>query len=358
MTDRELLHTISALSVEFGGERYVRGGGGNTSCKNGSTLWVKPSGLALSDMTPDGFVALSRERLDRLYDAVFPADAAGREGAVKDFMAGTVVPGSKGRPSVEAPLHNSFPQRFVVHTHPALVNGLTCGGAGEEACARLFPGALWLDFVEPGYTLSMKVREAMRAYEKRNGVMPEMLFLGNHGLFIAHDEAAGVRRLHGEVMGKVAAEVEKAGFSGEPARGPAPDAAVAAGVADRVRAVLKDDATAVSPGGWFKIPEGAASPDHIVYCRSYMFEGEPVAAALETYHGKHGYWPRVVAAPEGVFGFGPTQKVADLALELAWDAALVARYACAFGGMHYLEKRFIDFIEAWEVESYRQKQSR
>ena len=37
---------------------YVRGGGGNTSCKDAATLWVKPSGTTLAGMTPDTFVAV------------------------------------------------------------------------------------------------------------------------------------------------------------------------------------------------------------------------------------------------------------------------------------------------------------
>lgn len=41
------LQTITALSHEFGTADYVKGGGGNTSCKDETTLWVKPSGTTL-----------------------------------------------------------------------------------------------------------------------------------------------------------------------------------------------------------------------------------------------------------------------------------------------------------------------
>ena len=37
-----LLDTITQLSREFGSGEYVKAGGGNTSCKTGDTLWVKP----------------------------------------------------------------------------------------------------------------------------------------------------------------------------------------------------------------------------------------------------------------------------------------------------------------------------
>ena len=44
MSKMNEMDVIVELSHEFGGPAYVKGGGGNTSVKNESTLWVKPSG--------------------------------------------------------------------------------------------------------------------------------------------------------------------------------------------------------------------------------------------------------------------------------------------------------------------------
>ena len=41
-------------------------GGGNTSCKIGDRLYVKGSGTSLATMTPDGFVEMDREQLERV----------------------------------------------------------------------------------------------------------------------------------------------------------------------------------------------------------------------------------------------------------------------------------------------------
>ena len=66
--DKEvLLQQITELSHEFGTDDYVLGGGGNTSVKNDSTLWVKPSGIMLKDLTPDSFLAIDRNILAELY---------------------------------------------------------------------------------------------------------------------------------------------------------------------------------------------------------------------------------------------------------------------------------------------------
>ncbi len=355
MSETILLQTIADLSREFGATRYVRGGGGNSSCKTPDTLFIKPSGVTLLEMTPEKFLPLSRSILNELYDKDFPKTESERESAVVAFMTTTILPGRAGRPSVEAPLHNCFPQTFVVHTHPAVVNGMTCGNDGEGICKKLFPDALWMPPVEPGYILSLRVREVLREYEKAHGKPAEILFLANHGVFIAHDTAEGVRALYARVMDALERAVADAGLAGDPPAAPAPGAAEAAAFAAKVRETMGADAAEFAVAGRFAVPAGALSPDHIVYCKTALYEGDGSADSLRAFRAARGYWPRVVAAPAGVFGFGATAKVAALALELAWDAALVVRASGAFGGTKYLDDRLVKFIENWEVESYRQK---
>ena len=107
MKSTMLLEPLTALSREFGQTDYVFGGGGNTSAKNAETLWIKPSGTSLADMTPGTFVAIDREKLSALYTFTPPADTAERESAVKDMMMASRRPGSEARPSVET--HNKSP---------------------------------------------------------------------------------------------------------------------------------------------------------------------------------------------------------------------------------------------------------
>ena len=128
------LEQITQLSHEFGGNEYVIGGGGNTSVKDEKTLWVKPSGTTLSNITPSDFVALDREKIAEMYNIEPPSDTNAREALAKDTIAAAVLPSSTGRASVEAPLHNGLQYRYVGHTHAALVNGMTCAGKGAETC--------------------------------------------------------------------------------------------------------------------------------------------------------------------------------------------------------------------------------
>ena len=145
------LSTIKALSNYYGADsEFVLAGGGNTSCKDEKYLYVKPSGVSLAKITEKDFVKMERAILRECFSWNSFTDANEREARVKSLMAYAVAPGSSGRPSVEAPLHELMDFTFVVHLHPAMVNGMTCGKNGAEKCAELFPQALWVEYVDPG----------------------------------------------------------------------------------------------------------------------------------------------------------------------------------------------------------------
>ncbi len=350
------IEVITGLSHEFGTADYVKGGGGNTSVKNATTLWVKPSGTTLAGMTPGGFVALERRRIAELYAVAPPRDAAGRETLVKEIMQAAVRADSVGRPSVEAPLHDSFTATYVVHTHPPLVNGMTCGHTGAEIGRKLFPEALWMEYVDPGYTLCLRVRAALQRYAEAQGRQPAVVFIENHGVFVAGETATDIRRTYGNLMSRLGAHCVQAGVDQTLAIGPAPTAAAVRHVADALRVAGGGAPFCVRASGPFAVAAGPITPDHIVYMKSYPFCGEPTPAALAAFSQQHGYTPRVVATPGGVYGIGASEKAAALALELAQDGALVAQLARAFGGIRYLGDAARDFIDNWEVEAYRRKQ--
>lgn len=351
-----ILDTITRLSHTFGTADYVKAGGGNTSCKDGQTLWVKPSGTTLAGLKPETFVAMDRASLAKLYAAETPAEPAAREELVKDMMAAAVKPETPGRASVEAPLHDSISARYVVHTHPAAVNGLTCAVGGRAAAARLFPDALWVPYVDPGYTLCMVVRGAIAAYKAERGVEPALIFLENHGVFVAGDTEADICALYARVMDTLRGCYRAAGTDGPLPVGPLPPEADVARWRQALEEGLGGEAAAVVVSGRFDVGNGPISPDHIVYAKSYAFDGVVSADNLRAFRDVRGYAPRVVVTEGAVLGVGASEKNARLALELALDGALVKRLTRTFGGIQYLGDVSRGFIENWEVESYRSKQ--
>jgi rhamnose utilization protein RhaD (predicted bifunctional aldolase and dehydrogenase) len=346
------LETIVELSHEFGSEEYVKGGGGNTSVKNQSTLWVKPSGTTLSGLTTETFVAMNRKRINELYEVETPSNAALREELVKNLMA-DAVENDAGRPSVEAPLHNVFEAKFVVHTHPVLVNGLTCAKGGEAACKRMFPDALWVEYIDPGYTLCMEVRKRIEQYKTVNGKEPALLVLQNHGIFVSADTAERIRELYARFMDTLKSEYSKAGIPQTLAiceEPKSPDAET------RIRECFGADAAFIASSGLFVYASGPITPDHLVYSKAFPFLSELTERYIAAYKSERGYAPKVIVKGDRIYGIGTSQKNADLALELAQDGALVMQLAEAFGGINYMTDTQRKFIENWEVESYRQKQ--
>ena len=348
------LKTIVELSHEFGTTDYVKGGGGNTSVKDETTLWVKPSGTTLGDLTEETFVALNRDKVNELFEVETPAESAAREELVKNLMA-EAVENEAGRPSVEAPLHNILNLRFVVHTHPPLINGLTCAKGGVAAAKRLFPDALWVEYIDAGYTLSMELKGRIEQYTLERGKGPEVILLKNHGIFVAADSAEEIRVLYAGMMNALKLEYEKAGVTNTLEIA---DAAPAPQTEERIRQLFGADAQHVVSCGMFTCVPGPITPDHLVYARAFPFTDELTEEAAVKYKAEHGFAPKVVVAANRVFGIGATRNNAELALELAQDGTQVMQLAEAFGGIDYMTDRAREFIENWEVESYRQSVAR
>ncbi len=355
--NHDLLETITSLSREFGAARYVKGGGGNSSCKDDDTLWIKPSGTVMAELTPQKFIAMDRSRLHRLYSIAPPDDAKDREALVKDIMAAAVKPETPGRASVEAPVHHAFRARFVVHTHPTLANGLACALAGHEAAERMFPEMLWLPYVDPGYRLGMKIRDALNAYRERKGYEPKLTWIANHGVFVAAHEADQVRATYNDLMSRLEEAYRKADISPtSPPPTAQPDPGRIEQYTTELRAAFGKDAAAVLPAPPRECAAGPITPDHLVYAKAYVYEGAMQVSALRGWANRRGYVPRVVSRPDALLALGSNAKTAQLALEFAQDAADIRRLSRAFGGIQYLSDNAREFLEGWEVEAYRARQ--
>jgi len=252
---------------------------------------------------------------------------------------------------VEAPLHNILNPRFVVHTHPPMVNGLTCAKGGEGAGKRLFSDALWVEYIDAGYTLSVELKGRIEQYTLEHGKGPEVILLKNHGIFVAADSAEEIRDLYAGVMETLRLEYEKASIT---ATLEIADAEPAPQTEEQLRQLFGADAQHVVSCGMFTFVPGPITPDHLVYSRAFPFTGELTKEVALKYRVQHGFAPKVVVGANRVFGIGTTPNNAELALELAQDGAQIMQLAEAFGGIDYMTDRAREFIENWEVESYRQ----
>ncbi|MFH1880695.1 MAG: SDR family NAD(P)-dependent oxidoreductase [Bacillota bacterium] len=361
----DLMNQLTAMSRKYGGDgRYVLAGGGNTSVKADGVLYVKASGTRLSDIEEGGFVRMDMGKISTMFHKTYPKEDRRRESEALQDMMDARLAGETNRPSVECMLHGLFPQAFVLHLHPALVNGLTCGQDGEKACAELFLGkAVWVPLTKPGYTLAKACRDMFADYEKACGCTPNLLFMQNHGVIVAADTAEEIDALMELVMNAIG---EKAGKLPDFTAQDAPEEALAAAPALRML-YRKDAGKAVAvfhrSNAVLHIPmdhiRKPFNPDQIVYCKAALLEleaGTDIPKAFDAFKAGHGYAPKIaVMKGVGVFALGKTKREADTALALFLDAVRIAAYAKGFGGPLALTDDFTRFILEWEVENYRQK---
>jgi rhamnose utilization protein RhaD (predicted bifunctional aldolase and dehydrogenase)/NAD(P)-dependent dehydrogenase (short-subunit alcohol dehydrogenase family) len=385
------LEELVELSRYFGTNTdFVIAGGGNTSIKSGSTLWVKPSGIALAGIEAADFVAVDRTALDAVLSLDLGPEPEAREALFKQkILAARLRPDTGRRPSVECVLHHLLPRQFIVHTHSTVANWVTCGFEGEAVARNLFgDDILWVPYVDPGYVLARSVREALNLYSRRTGRdCPAALLMQNHGLIVCGDTPDEVRRTTRRIVDEIRS------MAGLP---DAADAAAQAGALEResvrrlvntigpllrallaegesLRIVRFDDSTEVmhyvaGESGRAIVRGGPLTPDQIVYCNSFpvWFETDPrnseeqiyagLRAALTEHTRRTGGAPLVILVRNlGMFTTGRDFAAADNVRQCYIDAIRVARGAARFGGVRPMAERDRHFIEAWEVEAYRRQ---
>ena len=184
------MKNLVEFSRKYGSDpELVLAGGGNTSMKENGVLYVKGSGCSLSTIKEENFVAMDLEKLLEILKKDYPASDREREAMFLTDVSAAKLPGEEQkRPSVEALLHALFRQRYVLHLHPALVNGLTCGVDGKRIAQELFPKAIWVDACRPGYTLAKLLSDRISAET-------DTVLLQNHGVLYASETPEGLAKL-------------------------------------------------------------------------------------------------------------------------------------------------------------------
>lgn len=373
------------LSRHYGSdERYVLAGGGNTSVKTGERLFVKASGCSLAQADEGSFVELHRPALLAALDICVDTDVQEREEKFKQaILAAKINSSCELRPSVEAVLHGLLGSKFVVHTHPTLVNMLTCCNRGHELFKSMFSGdMMWLGCTDPGITLAHALRNALHEFSKRGeGAYPRAIFVENHGLIVCGDTGREIVENTQAVVDPIRKLIDSSEVMSADRPVLENPADVVSVVAPALRALLADgDALKIvafddSPcvmelacrsDGPDVLEAGPLTPDQIVYCESYPIwielgdAREPrdvvevLRKAVEAFRQKHSKPPKLVlVAGLGLFAIADAPGVARTAAKVYADATQIISGACRIGGVHHMPSKRRCFIETWEAEAYR-----
>ena len=371
---------IVKLSHQYGANPdFVLAGGGNTSYKDDSFLYIKSSGTTLASITEEGFVKMNRAKLNAMFEKEYSSDAAEREAQVlADMMAAREPSELEKRPSVETLLHNIIHYTYIVHTHPAMANGLTCGRDGQARARQLWGDrVVWIDLVEPGFVLATTVKKALEEYKKTAGRDADIILLQNHGIFVAGNTPQEIEEKTELLFHALEKECKiKPDFSQTEF-----DCQRAAFLAPAIRMLLRDGGTSIvkfytnrevlsmlqTRESFYPI-SSAYSPDHIVYCRPEALFVEAaedleaqydfLAQGISDYKKEKGFAPKVIAVQGlGYYAWGTNIKNADICGQVFMDAVKIGVYSKNFGGAQFMTPYMIDFICNWEVESYRSKVS-
>ncbi|MBE6617329.1 MAG: SDR family oxidoreductase [Ruminococcaceae bacterium] len=368
------INSLVKFSNKYGSlAGFVLAGGGNTSYKNKTHLFVKGSGTSLKTITEEGFVKMKRNSLGAIWNKTYSADTAEREAQVlSDMMAAKCHGEEAKRPSVETLLHDLFPQTYVLHVHPTKVNAITCSVNGEAIVNEMFPEAVWVDECEPGYILAANCKKNLTEYKAKSGKDASVLFLQNHGIFFAADTVKDLNSTVSTVMSAINAKLTvKPDYSVCET-----DTATAAKIAPVLRMLYNAEGGAAvkfaanktvmkfaQSREAFEVLREPLSPDHIVYCKAeplFLEDFTPagIKAAFDELTSRRGFMPKIVFAKGiGMFAIGGTMKEAETALAVWEDCMSITTLAENFGGVRHMAPAMVDFIVNWEVESYRAKVS-
>jgi len=362
------LNDLIEISQQYGkNPLYVIAGGGNTSFKDEEKLWIKASGTSLAVIEENGFVCLSRAKLKTIAEKSYSTDSSKREEEVKnDLHAAILYPVDK-RPSVETSMHEVVDYDYVVHTHPTLVNALMCSVNAKEKCAELFPDALYIEYTDPGYVLFKKVYDRINNYKAEKGKSPQVIFLENHGIFVAANNIDEVNAIYNQVNDVLLAQIaEELPFSNalevldfdlnniKSVVDPTNQMVAKFFTSDLIQYFVNDEQT-------FQKVAAAYTPDNIVYAKAYypLIQSEENAGQLKEFIAKKGYAPKVIAIKgKGIVIVEESEKSVATVLEVYTDMLKIGFYAASFGGPKSMTAEQIAFIDNWEVENYRRKMAK
>ena len=373
------INELIEISKYYGSNKeYVIAGGGNTSFKDEQTIWIKASGQSLAELTEEGLVALSREKLHVISSGIYSDDPSTREEQVKTDMFHSILdPGKNKRPSVETSLHEIIQYKFIVHLHPTLINGLLCSRNAKNLTVKLFgESVLFVPYTDPGYILFKKLKSEIILYREKFSHDPQIIFLENHGSFVGADTTEEIRKIYSDIIQKIEDQIPPISEIT-----PLPYNPLLHKVLPGLRILLSGGQQGVirfrnnsliakfyqNQQEFHKISL-PLTPDIIVYCKTrylYIEQSSTAEKILDSFKyqlphfiSEYEYSPKVfIIKNMGVFAIAESYASAEACLDVYEDLIKISYYASLCGGIKFLTPEQISFIDQWEVENYRRKVS-
>lgn len=338
------LRALREVSATLGADPLlVQGAGGNTSIKDGDTLWIKASGTWLKNALRDDIVV--PVALSPLLDAV--ARQSPEANTPQSFTIAEKNPRGL-RPSIETTVHALMPQRAVIHVHCVETIAVAVRTDAEERIAERLDGLNWayVPYSKPGLALA-------RAISARLKPGTDVLVLGNHGIVVAADTVVEAQRLLHRVSGLLS----------QPARAaPAADLPALEGLAQgsdyRLPGVMATHGAATDTVSCGIAAAGNMYPDHVIFLGESVAVAAPGedASAVASREKTSGHSPVLILFPgKGALIRSDANAGAEAMARCLAD--VTARLPAA-APIRYLTAAEVAELLDWDAEKYRQALNR
>lgn len=372
-------------------------GGGNTSVKTTladfdgtpvDVLCVKGSGWDMAMIKPAGLPAVRMDALIKISGMETLSD----EDLVRLQRRALMDP-SAPNPSIEAVLHAIVPEKFVDHSHANALVALTNQPDGEAIVRDLFPNAVIVPYVMPGFALARDCKAILQG-----SPIPHGMILLKHGLFTAAQDARESYEAHIRMIAACMARIENGPARPFGAAALPKTAAPLAAVAPILRGVLAggeggptwvldhragDEVMAFCNGEGLAdyACRGNVTPDHSIRIKRFGVAlpapdkadladfKEKAADAIAEYAAEYAAYfarnnrrhgnaltrldcvPRVAYVPGvGLFGIGRTAKDAAICADIAEATVNTITSAERVGRWSPLPEEDIFDVEYWSLE--------
>jgi len=335
------------------GERFdlVQAGGGNTSVKNeDGTMYVKASGLRLSDLkSEESFVLIDNRKLQSLFHDINWEEISKRD---REKIASEIVNQSNltpdRRPSIETLLHSSL-DGYILHCHPVSVTSYFSNKDSEDHVSKHCPDYAFVSYETPGIELALALQRSQEKYYKEFSRYPNGFVFQNHGLLTfaktweeSFVETIRFNRLVSEIIGFPFATFDLSNI-----------------ISDVMENITGESWLTLASGesefNQISINKRAFFPDAVVFLGVAILELDQaefsyIENQVKTFIAKHSVMPKVFKFKNTLYFLGKTfSKVKEV--EEVWKLHHIASQYEP-DSLSYEE---IDYLCHWEAEKFRQK---
>ena len=248
--DHTDLENLKKMSARIGrNDRLIQGAGGNSSFKTTKKIWVKGSGVWMSEAEDrDIFVSLD---LPKLRNAI----ENNHENPTEASQLSALKSGGL-YPSIETTLHAMMPHQYVLHTHAIDVLALAVCADAEWRFSKQLMGLNWVfvPYARPGLPLTLSMKAVMSQDDA------DVLILENHGLVVGGASVSEIDTLLANICKRCSSPARKV---------PPPNIVILENlIRNSVYRLPKDSlchTLATDPNVCKKAQAGSLYPDHVVF---------------------------------------------------------------------------------------------